>query len=59
MNRPAWFRTPAAAMSLILGEAAEIVTTGQRVMPKRAIELGYEFRFARLIPALESILGSR
>ena len=45
------------AIELGMGEAAEILTKGQRVYPKKAVELGYEFRYARLIPALESILG--
>jgi uncharacterized protein len=45
-------------MKLAMGEAAEIVTTGQRVFPAKAVELGYEFHYARLVPALESILGA-
>jgi uncharacterized protein len=57
MNKPSWLRVPKAAIELAMGEAAEILTKGQRVYPKRAVELGYEFRYARLIPALESILG--
>jgi NAD dependent epimerase/dehydratase family enzyme len=57
LNRPAWFRTPPSLVALFLGEAAEIVTTGQRVYPARAVELGYEFRQAHLVPALESILA--
>ena len=57
MNRPSWLRVPEAALKLRFGDAAEVLTTGQRVYPKRAAELGYEFRQARLIRALESILG--
>ncbi|MCC6551638.1 MAG: TIGR01777 family protein [Polyangiaceae bacterium] len=57
MNRPSWLRVPEAAIRIGMGDAAEMLTTGQRVQPKRAIELGYEFRYARLLPALESILG--
>lgn len=57
LNRPSWFRVPAGMVRLGMGDAAEIVVTGQRVYPKRAAELGYEFRRARLVPALESILG--
>lgn len=48
-------RVPKGVVSAMLGEAAEIVTGSQRVVPRRAIELGYEFRHARLMPALESI----
>lgn len=59
MNRPSWIRTPAFALGLAMGEAATIATTGQRVYPARAVELGYEFQYARLIPALdEAISGS-
>jgi uncharacterized protein (TIGR01777 family) len=57
LGRPSWIRTPAWALRLAFGEAASVLTTGQRVFPKRAVELGYEFRHARLVPALESILG--
>jgi uncharacterized protein len=57
LNRPSWFRVPEVMVKIGLGDAAEILTTGQRVYPKRAAALGYEFRRARLVPALESILG--
>lgn len=57
INRPSFFKVPKAIVNAMLGEAAEIVTESQRVLPRRAIELGYEFRYARLMPALESILG--
>lgn len=56
LHRPSWLRVPEAVVKLGMGDAAEIVTTGQRVYPKRAEELGYEFRYARIVPALESIL---
>lgn len=55
-NRPSWMPVPAFALDLAMGEAASILTTGQRIFPRRAVELGYEFRQARLVPALESIL---
>lgn len=57
LNRPSFFKVPKAIVQAMLGEAAEVVTESQRVLPKRAIELGYEFRYARLLPALDSILG--
>ncbi|MEJ7727894.1 MAG: TIGR01777 family oxidoreductase [Polyangiaceae bacterium] len=57
VNRPSWFRVPAGALRLLYGDGAEVLVTGQRVFPKRAAELGYEFRQARLMRALESILG--
>lgn len=57
LGRSSWLKAPTFAIRLVMGEAAEILTTGQRVFPQRAVELGYEFRYARLLPALESILG--
>jgi uncharacterized protein len=57
LNRPSWLRAPKAAIELALGEAAELVTTGQRVFPRRAVDAGYAFHHARLVPALESILA--
>jgi uncharacterized protein (TIGR01777 family) len=59
LGRPSWLKTPAFAVELAMGEAASIITTGQRVFPRKAVELGYEFQQARLVPALESILGDR
>jgi len=57
MKRPAWFTTPEVAVKVALGsEAASVVTTGQRVVPARAKELGYVFQYPTLVPALASIL---
>jgi uncharacterized protein (TIGR01777 family) len=56
-NMPSSIKTPAFALSMVMGEAASILLTGQRVYPKRAVELGYEFRHPRVLAALESILG--
>jgi NAD dependent epimerase/dehydratase family enzyme len=36
---------------------AEIVTTGQRAVPARALELGYEFRHTDLDAALRAALA--
>ena len=57
LNRPSWFRMPHGALRLLFNDGADMLTTGQRVYPKRAAELGYEFRQARLMRALESILA--
>ncbi|HVK65526.1 MAG TPA: TIGR01777 family oxidoreductase [Polyangium sp.] len=57
MRRPSWFMTPEVAVKVALGsEAAMILTTGQRVVPVRAEELGYVFQYPALVPALASIL---
>ncbi|HEU5100560.1 MAG TPA: TIGR01777 family oxidoreductase [Roseiflexaceae bacterium] len=45
MGRPAWLPVPGFAMKLLLGEMADMITTGQRVVPRKAEELGYRFKY--------------
>jgi uncharacterized protein len=58
LHRPSFLPTPVFALRLMLGEVAEVVTTGQRVIPKRARELGYNFQFANVGAALSDLLHS-
>ena len=48
---------PDALLRLVLGELAEVVTTGQRIAPRRALELGYQFRHPDLDEALRDALA--
>lgn len=56
LRRPARFRAPAFLLRLGLGEAAEALLHLQRVVPKRALEAGYRFKYARLEEALGSLV---
>ena len=49
---------PGLAIRLLYGEMAEIVTKGQRVVPRRAQEHGYAFEHPELEEALRDALGS-
>ncbi|HEY7935023.1 MAG TPA: TIGR01777 family oxidoreductase [Solirubrobacteraceae bacterium] len=57
LHRPALLPVPAAAMRLIYGEMAQIITTGARVLPARALVLGYRFAYPELDGALRDALG--
>jgi uncharacterized protein len=57
LGRPALLPVPAAALRVLFGEMAEILTTGARVVPAKPLVLGYEFRHPRLEGALSSALG--
>jgi uncharacterized protein (TIGR01777 family) len=57
LHRPAVAPIPAFAIRLLYGDMAEIVTTGQRVLPKRTQALGYTYQHTNLDDALESALG--
>jgi uncharacterized protein len=56
LHRPSLLPVPGAALRLLYGEMAEIVTTGARVLPARALVLGYEFRHPQLDSALRAAL---
>jgi uncharacterized protein len=57
LHRPSAIPVPAAAVKLAFGELAGAITTGQRVQPKKALDLGYHFRFPSLEPALADVLA--
>jgi uncharacterized protein (TIGR01777 family) len=57
LRRPSWAPVPGFAVRIVSGEAADLVTTGQRVIPKKAQELGYTFAFPASEGALRDIYG--
>jgi uncharacterized protein len=57
LRRPAFAPVPGLAVKTLYGEMAMIVTTGQRAVPGRLLELGYEFRRPDLEEALRSATG--
>jgi uncharacterized protein len=57
LHRPAFAPIPGAAIRLLYGDMAEIVTTGQRVIPKRTLEYGYAFRHPQLDEALRAAVS--
>jgi uncharacterized protein (TIGR01777 family) len=52
LHRPAFLPLPGFALRLRIGAAADVVVSGQRVLPQRALALGYTFRFATIDAAL-------
>jgi uncharacterized protein len=57
LGRPAFLPVPGFAVGLLFGEMAQVVTTGQRALPRRLQELGFEFRHPDLEPALHDVLS--
>src|SRR5438067_1749017 len=57
LGRPAVAPVPGFAVRLLYGDMAEIVTEGQRAVPKRALELGFSHEHADLDEALGSALA--
>jgi hypothetical protein len=56
MGRPAWLPLPGFALKLLVGEMADMITTGQRVVPKKAQELGFRFKYPTSERAISEIL---
>lgn len=56
LHRPSFFRTPRIMLRLTLGEVANVIASGQRVLPARALALGYQFQFPSLEGALADVL---
>jgi uncharacterized protein (TIGR01777 family) len=57
LRRPAVVPVPAIALRLLYGDMSEIVTSGQRAVPARALELGYSFEHPDLDEAMRSAVG--
>jgi uncharacterized protein (TIGR01777 family) len=57
LHRPAVMPLPGFMLRLRLGEVADLVVTGQRVLPRRALALGYSFRFPTIDAALVDVVA--
>src|SRR5688572_20868429 len=55
LSRPAIMPAPALALRIALGELADALLSGQRVLPAKAQALGFHFRYPELEPALRAI----
>ncbi len=57
LHRPSWAPAPGFVLRTLFGEMADaILIKGQRVVPKRAQELGFRFKFPGIDAALEDLL---
>ena len=55
LNRPSLINVPAFAVRLVLGELASVLLTGQKVIPEKALEAGYKFKYPEVNEALKAI----
>ena len=56
LNRPSFVPAPAFALRTLFGEMATILLDGQRAVSQRLPQLGFDFEFPELGPALRDIL---
>jgi hypothetical protein len=56
LHRPAFIPTPALPVKLLLGEQADLLLEGQKVIPKALVATGFEFQYPNVHQALEQII---
>ena len=59
LRRPLWLRIPGPLLRIIMGEMAQLLVDGQRVVPAQADSAGFQFRYHDLGTALQQLLGRR
>jgi hypothetical protein len=57
LGRPSLLPVPVFALRLRFGEVADVISKGQRVLPKRTLEFGYQYRFPTIDAALTDLVG--
>ncbi len=56
LHRPCLMRVPASLLRLLMGEASDLLLTGQRAIPKRLQDEGFHFQYGELTQALADLL---
>ena len=56
LHRPTIFPIPSFGLRLLMGEVSDVLVNGQRVLPKKSLELGYKFQFPHIDEALRDVL---
>lgn len=56
MGRPSLMPTPSFALQLLFGEMSTVLLDGQRAVPSRLQEAGYEFMYPEAVAALRDLL---
>ncbi|MUT68073.1 TIGR01777 family oxidoreductase [Paenibacillus sp. NEAU-GSW1] len=58
-GRPHWFPVPAFLLKTVLGEMSSLLLDGQRAVPRKSLELGFQFRYNDIDSALQQLAGKR
>ncbi len=59
LHRPSLLPVPGPMLRLTVGEVADVLVTGQRVIPRRAEEAGFHFAHPEIEAALRDLLGRK
>ena len=56
LKRPSWLAVPGFIVRITLGELGNLLLTGQRVLPDKALKAGYQFKYTAVKDALKAII---
>lgn len=59
LKRPSLFKVPKFALKIALGEAAESILEGQRIIPKKLLDNGFSFIYPNVSLALKDLIISK
>jgi uncharacterized protein (TIGR01777 family) len=57
LRRAAWAPVRGFVLRVVLGQMSEMVLTGQRALPRAAVDQGFRFQFSTIDTALADLLG--
>ena len=57
LHRPHWLPVPSFALRLLLGEMSTLVVDGQKVLPNKLLDHGFQFQYPTLEKALKNIFS--
>ncbi|RAP77069.1 TIGR01777 family oxidoreductase [Paenibacillus montanisoli] len=59
MGRPHWFPVPGFLLKTLLGELSFLLLEGSRAVPRKSLELGFEFRYPTVQETMSQLLGRK
>jgi len=59
IHRPSIFPVPKFVLKIAIGESADFITASLKVIPKKLLDAGYDFKFKDLESALKELLTSK
>lgn len=59
LSKPSRFRISTSVLRFLLGEMADLLVNGQKVIPQKITEAGYRFKYPLLEKALKDILRNK
>ena len=59
LHRPSWLPVPDIALSVLYGEGAKVILSGQKAVPRKLLSAGFHFSYSALPSALGSILSEK